>query len=483
MDRTRGTIPRRRFLTRLTAVSATLLLDPTAMLAPMRSRPQPAPPPEARLAIDATPSLHHFAWVWQFRHDGARDEIRDVLAAHNLGIVLKTHDGTDWMSTYDPTPDAVTGPDRVREFAEFFEAGGVPFHAWCVVKGLEPKAEAQIASDVLSAGARSLFLDLESHPGFWRGTAESAAAFGKELRRLQPGAWLSTTIDARPWEIDRIPLTEFAAFTDEIAPQVYWSAFANAANIAKYSQAGEDPPEEGVTPQFVLDAAMRKLRPFNLPVHPLGDGTVAGGDEWSQFLEQAFAHEAEAVSVWRFGVTDPSVWRLLKDNPPRPLTYVVQAGDTLGALAGQWNTDVRTIAELNGISNVNLLSIGQELRVPRGARDVRGSRLVVTYTVQPGDTLAKLARQWDTDVQTIAELNGIKNPNLLSIGQELRVPGGVTAAPSTPSTPSVAVYTVQAGDNLLTLARRWGTTVDEIARLNGISNPNLVRIGQELRIP
>ena len=45
------------------------------------------------------------------------------------------------------------------------------------------------------------------------------------------------------------------------------------------------------------------------------------------------------------------------------------------------------------------------------------------------------------------------------------------------------MYTVQAGDNLLTLARRWGTTVDEIARLNGISNPNLVRIGQELRIP
>ena len=436
----RGSFSRRRFLVGAAGAAAALAIDPTAAFARSIPPTRPAKPhPDA--ALDA--GLRHLAWVWQFRHDGDRADVAAVLAAHGLGVALKTHDGVEWMSTYDPTPEAVDGSAKVAEFAALFEAAGVPFHAWCVVKGLDPVTEARMAAEVLDAGARSLFIDLEPHPGFWRGTPESAIEFGEEFRRLQPGAWLSVSIDPRPWEIDRIPLKEFAVFSDEVAPQVYWGSFGSPGNLRKYRIAGEEPPEGGVTPRFVLDAAMRKLSAFDLPFHPIGDGTIAGGDEWTEFLEQSFAYEAESVSVWRFGVVDDDVWRLLKDTPPRPLTYTVQPGDTLSALAVQWNSDVPAIAALNGIANPDFLFIGQQLRIPRG---VRGSATtpapaptVATtpapapaaattpaaapdfYTVQPGDTLWALADQWGTSVDALVELNGITNRDLLSIGQRLRI--------------------------------------------------------------
>jgi hypothetical protein len=86
------------------------------------------------------------------------------------------------MSRWDPTPGAVSGPERVLELANFFERGGVPVHAWTVVKGTDPDGEARLSSQVLAAGARSLFLDLESHPGFWVGTRDSAARYGRQSR-------------------------------------------------------------------------------------------------------------------------------------------------------------------------------------------------------------------------------------------------------------------------------------------------------------
>ncbi len=429
---------RRRFITGLAGVSAALVLDPAALSRVLAAGTSPLPLDlvgsldvaavadgrlngPARVIDSLAPSLNHLAWVWQFSQDGSKETIRAVLARYGLGVVLKTHDGTDWMATYDPSPDAVDGTARVAELGRFFEDGGVPFHAWCVLHGLDPKREAQMAAEVLSAGARSISLDLEAHAGFWRGTPAAALELGRELRRLQPDGWVATSIDARPWEVDRIPLAEFAAFASEIAPQAYWSAFQTASNVAKFTKAGYDPGEEGVTARFVLDVAIDKLRPFGLPVRPIGDGTRAEESEWRDFIESAYANGAEAVSVWRFGVTDASVWQLLKETPPLPLSYVVQPGDTLSVLAEQWHTSVPAVAELNGIPNPNLIQVGARLRVPRGAIL---PQTPVLYTVQPGDTLAAIAEDWGTSVSAIAELNGISNPNLLGVGEQLQIPRG-----------------------------------------------------------
>ncbi len=107
------------------------------------------------------------------------------------------------------------------------------------------------------------------------------------------------------------------------------------------------------------------------------------------------------------------------------------------------------------------------------------------YTVQPGDTLSGLARRYNTSVQAIANANNIANPNLIYAGQVLEIPtdgGGVTPPPP-PSPSPGGTYTVQRGDTLSAIARRFGVTYQAIAQANNITNPNLIYVGQVLIIP
>jgi len=94
--------------------------------------------------------------VWQFSADGRPEQIAARLAADSCAVMMKTHDGLAWMSTYDHAAGAISGPAQVQTIASIFERAGVPFHAWSVIKGINPAAEAQMAADVLAAGARSL---------------------------------------------------------------------------------------------------------------------------------------------------------------------------------------------------------------------------------------------------------------------------------------------------------------------------------------
>ncbi|MDA0366177.1 MAG: LysM domain-containing protein, partial [Chloroflexi bacterium] len=178
---------------------------------------------------------------------------------------------------------------------------------------------------------------------------------------------MSTSIDPRPWEIDRIPLKEFAAFTDEISPQVYWQSFATAANVRKYRAGGEEIDVAGITPRFVIASAARRLAEFGRPLHPIGDGTVATRSAWSDFIDESYSAEARSVSVWRFGVADAGIWEVLKETPPRRVSYVVRPGDTLGAIAARWGTTVDAIVRANEITNPNLIAVGTTLRAPGGA--------------------------------------------------------------------------------------------------------------------
>jgi len=96
-----------------------------------------------------------------------------------------------------------------------------------------------------------------------------------------------------------------------------------------------------------------------------------------------------------------------------------------------------------------------------------------TYTVVAGDTLFSIARRFNTSVEAITTLNNLTSPNL-TIGQQLRIPGGVTPGPRT--------HTVVAGDTLFNLANRFNTTVDAIVRLNNLPS-TILSIGQVLQIP
>lgn len=97
-----------------------------------------------------------------------------------------------------------------------------------------------------------------------------------------------------------------------------------------------------------------------------------------------------------------------------------------------------------------------------------------TYIVQPGDTLSALALRFHTTVNTLVKLNHIMNPNLIYIGQVLKIPTSATK----PSQSPFITYIVQAGNTLSGIAMRYNTTASALAALNNINNPNLIYVGQ-----
>lgn len=100
-----------------------------------------------------------------------------------------------------------------------------------------------------------------------------------------------------------------------------------------------------------------------------------------------------------------------------------------------------------------------------------------TYIVQAGDTLSGIASMYGTTYQHLAEINGIANPNLIHVGQEIRIDG---TAPT--SNTSEEYYTIQSGDTLSGIAVNFGTTWQWLAEINGIDTPDLIHPGATIRV-
>lgn len=165
-------------------------------------------------------------------------------------------------------------------------------------------------------------------------------------------------------------------------------------------------------------------------------------------------------------------------------TYTVRLGDTLSGIASRYGTTYQHLAALNNISDPNIIHPGQVLRLtgsaPTPAAQPAPTPATQTYTVVSGDTLSDIAARYGTSYQYLAALNGIADPNRIYPGQVLRLTGSAPAAPA--PTPSEQTYTVVSGDTLSGIASHYGTSYQHLAAINGISNPNLIRVGQVLKI-
>jgi LysM repeat protein len=105
----------------------------------------------------------------------------------------------------------------------------------------------------------------------------------------------------------------------------------------------------------------------------------------------------------------------------------------------------------------------------------------VTYTVQRGDTLYSIARRYGTTVEAIAAANGITNPSRIRTGQTLTI-SGATGVPA-PAPSGGTTYVVQRGDNLFRIALRYGMSYVYLAQYNGIADPSRIYVGQVIKIP
>lgn len=174
--------------------------------------------------------------------------------------------------------------------------------------------------------------------------------------------------------------------------------------------------------------------------------------------------------------------------------YTVKAGDTLSGIANNYQTTVNTLARLNNLANPNLIYVGQRLLVQQAATPSQpqpttpstSTTTAATYTVKAGDTLGQIAANHQTSVNQLVQLNKLANPNLIYVGQVLTIKQATSASQSTTATPakpaSSATYTVKAGDTLSQIAASHGTSYQNLASLNHLSNPNEIYVGQTLKL-
>jgi LysM repeat protein len=157
---------------------------------------------------------------------------------------------------------------------------------------------------------------------------------------------------------------------------------------------------------------------------------------------------------------------------PQVTTYIVQSGDTLSVIASRFGVTVDAIMAANGLTDY-MITIGQTLLIPvEPVSTTAGAEVpetpsaagtpepeTTTYVVQAGDNLSEIAQRFNVSLGDLMEANGIENPDTISEGQTLVIPGRVSPAETPgiggPPTPTVSSLLVYPGPQLLGPPDGW----------------------------
>ena len=109
--------------------------------------------------------------------------------------------------------------------------------------------------------------------------------------------------------------------------------------------------------------------------------------------------------------------------------------------------------------------------------------VVVSYKVVAGDTLGSIATKFGVSVARIQAANAMGTSTVIRVGQTLKIPTAATSSPAVTTSPAIKTYTVKSGDTLWGIASKLGVSATALAQINGITNANLIKVGQVLKVP
>lgn len=184
-------------------------------------------------------------------------------------------------------------------------------------------------------------------------------------------------------------------------------------------------------------------------------------------------------------ITNPTSPSPVEQRPaPAPNQCIVEAGDTLSGIAAQFGTTLDALIAANPGINPDLIYPGQVLNLPDGQKRPAQSQPAgpAQCIVEAGDTLYGIAQQFGVNLQELIKLNGIQNANLIHAGQVLNLPGKAAAAAPKP-TAGAKQCVVEAGDTLSGIAVQFGVALDALIAANPGINPNVIHPGQVLNLP
>jgi LysM repeat protein len=160
--------------------------------------------------------------------------------------------------------------------------------------------------------------------------------------------------------------------------------------------------------------------------------------------------------------------------PSDAQVHIVQPGENLSTIAIRYGTTTTALIRANGIADPHRIYAGQRLTISWDGS--AGSTVSSAHhTVRRGENLQTIAARYQVSPDVLARANGISNPNLIYIGQRLRIPGRTATTAGT--------HVVQRGESLSGIARHYGVSVSALVQANGLHNPNFVYVGQRLRTP
>lgn len=165
--------------------------------------------------------------------------------------------------------------------------------------------------------------------------------------------------------------------------------------------------------------------------------------------------------------------------PPNTFSYVVRRGDTYYRLAQRFSTTIPALVSANPLIDPNKLEVGQTLCIPR-QKTFPACPEGNFYTIQTGDSLFAIARKFGVSLDDLLEANPGVDPQRLTVGQVICIP---LATPPVTCPPGTSSYTIQAGDTFFKLARHFGVSVDALLRANPKIDPDRLLIGQIICIP
>ncbi|MBO8138532.1 MAG: LysM peptidoglycan-binding domain-containing protein [Desulfotomaculum sp.] len=154
--------------------------------------------------------------------------------------------------------------------------------------------------------------------------------------------------------------------------------------------------------------------------------------------------------------------------------YTVQPGDSLWKIAVKHNTSIEELKKANNLASSEII-VGQQLIIPGQADQPETG--TVTYTVKPGDSLFFIARDFGITVSELKSVNNLTGDEIW-VGQQLIIP----AANSESNALQYKEYTVVAGDSLYFISKRFNTTVDKLMEINQLASHEIY-VGQVLKVP
>lgn len=163
------------------------------------------------------------------------------------------------------------------------------------------------------------------------------------------------------------------------------------------------------------------------------------------------------------------------------IIYTVQPGDTLYKIARLYGSTIQAIIDANNIDNPNLIYPGSVILIPVEEEYLETPPGSLIYTVQSGDTLYIISLLFKVSIESILRLNNIENPSLIYPGMKIILPKEAVN-PFQPIVPGVIRYTVLPGDTIYRIAARFGTTAQSILNANPGLEPRMIVPGSVITI-